>query len=210
MPDFQSPGDAEMGTSCGAPIPNMESPSCPGVKTGSTNDPAALEVRIRVPTNAKSFKFYLNFYTFEFPNFICSEYNDFFVTLLMHNPADPADGNISLDQDSNPISVNNSFLQVCKAQNAPPKIGPWDTTPQKYFPCPLGTDLLGGTGFEDHAATGWLQTIAPVQPGSEITLRWAIWDSGDEALDSTVLVDNFTFSVEPAQGASTKPVDGPK
>jgi len=200
MAGYESPGGAQMGTQCGPPIPNMESPSCPNAQTGQSFDPAALEVRIRVPTNAKSFKFYLNFYTYEFPMFVCTTYNDFYITKMDPWPQGSTDGNISFDQDHNPISVNNSLLQACKPQNAG----------GKQFTCPLGVGLLQGTGFEGHAATGWLQTQAPVTPGSEITLRWAIWDSGDHVLDSTVLVDNFVFSVEPAQGGTTTtPVDNP-
>jgi hypothetical protein len=33
-----------------------------------------------VPSNAKSFSYQQNFFTYEFPNWICSEFNDFFVT----------------------------------------------------------------------------------------------------------------------------------
>jgi len=204
---FQSPGGADMGTSGSPPLGYpKESPSCPGVISGNCNDPAALELRIRVPTNAQSFSFDLNFYTYEFPVFICSEYNDFFVTMMDPAPPKLPDGNISFDQDGNPISVNNSLLQVCVPQ----------TAGDKDFPCPLGSDLLEGTGFDEtassgpHAATGWLQTRAPVEPGSVITLRFAIWDSGDHILDSTVLLDNFQWSVEPAKNTETKPVPVPK
>ena len=199
---YESPGGADMGTS-GLPPAGYpkESPSCPGVVTGECNDPAALELEIRVPTNANSFSFNLNFYTYEFPNFICSEYNDFFVTMMTPIPSGLPDGNISFDQDGNPISVNNSMLQVC----TPGSHG------GKTFPCPLGPALLDQTGFEDgHAATGWLQTRAPVEPGGVITLRFAIWDSGDHILDSTVLIDNFQWSVDPANAAETTPVPVPK
>jgi len=200
MPGYQSPQGAQMGTKCNPPIPDMDTPACPGVETGDPNDPAALEVMIRVPTNAKSFKFNLNFYTFEFPGYICSQFNDFFVTLMTPKPSGSSDGNISFDQDNNPISVNNSMLRACSAQSAG----------GKNFTCPLGTALLQGTGFEGHAATGWLQTISPVEPGTTVKLRFAIWDSGDQILDSTVLVDNFAFSVEPASGTVTEPIPDPK
>ena len=192
----------------------IESPACPGVITGAVNDPAALELRIRVPTNAKSFKFNLNFYTFEFPEYICSQFNDFFVTLMDPPPPTAVKGNISFDQDTNPISVNNSLLQVCVAQKAPPN--PQDGGAQKDFPCPLGPGLLDNTGFAaptnsgPHAATGWLVTSAPVAPGSIVTLRFAIWDSGDPVLDSTVLIDNFEWSVDPATQPITEPVKNPK
>lgn len=206
---FESPEDAQMGTSSNPPpgYPK-DSTSCDNVFTGDEdcNDPAALELEIRVPTNAHSFSFNFNFYTYEYPSFICSRYNDFFVTLLDPKPKNLPDGNISFDQDGNPISVNNSLLQVCKPQ----------TAGGKAFPCPLGTTLLGGTGFDEparngpHAATGWLQTKAPVEPGTIITLRFAIWDTADHILDSTVLIDNFQWSVEPATAAETKPIDTPK
>lgn len=206
QPGFQSPQGATMNTNSNPP-PNYpkESPACPGVITGDVYDPAALELQVRVPTNAKSFSFNLNFYTFEFPQYICSEYNDFYVTMMWPTPPGLPDGNISFDQDGNPISVNNSLLQVCQSQNAG----------SKFFPCPLGTSLLANTGYMgpiigSHAATGWLQTSAPVEPGSEITLRFAIWDSGDPVLDSLVLVDNFQWSVEPAAGSSTVPIPQPK
>src|SRR5262249_168190 len=65
---------------------------------------------------------------------------------------------------------------------------------------------LASTGFDGHAATGWLQTQAPVTPGSEITLLLTIWDSGDGVLDSTVLLDKFAWSADPPTGPTTPPV----
>ena len=47
-----------------------------------------------------------------------------------------------------------------------------------------------------NAATGWLLTSAPALNGTIITLRFAIWDSGDAILDSLVLIDNFQWSEE--------------
>ncbi|MBX3197032.1 MAG: choice-of-anchor L domain-containing protein [Labilithrix sp.] len=174
-----------------------ESPACPGVTTGTARDGVALELKIRVPSNAKSFSYQQNFFTQEYPVFICSQYNDFFVTMLDPIPTGLDDGNIAFDQDTNPISVNNSLLQVCTS----------GTHKGKFFPCPLGPETLSGTGFEGSAATGWLTTSAPVdaEAGSEITIRFAIWDSGDGRLDSTTLIDDFRFSVDGADSTQTKP-----
>ena len=194
-PDYDSSSNTKgytHGTPDGYP---KESPACPGVTTGQAQDGVALEVKIRVPSNAKSFSYQQNFFTWEYPVYICNRYNDFFVTMMDPPPPGLDDGNIAFDQDTNPISVNNSLLQVCSP----------GTHKGKTFDCPLGTDPLQGTGFEGHAGTGWLTTSAPVDPGSEITLRFAIWDSGDGALDSTVLIDDFKFSVEEAGTAQTKP-----
>lgn len=184
----------EHGTPPGYP---KESPACPGVTTGQAQDGVALELTIRVPSNSKSFSYQQNFFTWEYPNFICNKFNDFFVTMMTPQPASLEDGNIAFDQDSNPISVNNSFLQVC----TPGVHGGRD------FKCPLGPSTLSGTGFEGHAATGWLTTSAPVDPKTEITLRFAIWDSGDGSYDSSVLIDDFKFSVEGADTTATKPSD---
>ena len=194
------------GTPAGYP---REAQACPGVVTGAAHDGAGLRLKIRVPTNAKSFSFNENFFTFEFPLFICSEFNDYFVAILEPKVATLADGNIAFDQQNNPISVNNSLLQVCTPQ----------TAGKKAFPCPLGGGSLAGTGFEGrpgleedppHAATGWLKTTAPVIPGTVITLLFTTWDSGDGVLDSSTLVDNFQWSVSPAGKPSTTPEPAPK
>ena len=200
-PGYESVGgdDKKYTTSAPAGYPK-ESPACPGTKTGQAHDSVGLKVRLRTPSNAKSLRFNLDFYTYEFPIFVCSSYNDFFVALLDPIPKGQPDGNISFDDQGNTISVNATFLQVCKAQT---------TTKGRYYPCEKGADELLGTGFELSAATGWLQTAAPIEkPGSEITLLLTVWDSGDGILDSTVLIDNFTF--EPAETKTeTQPVKQP-
>jgi hypothetical protein len=167
-----------------------------------------LRLKIFTPIDAKSFTFDFNFYTYEYPDYICSEYNDFFVA--MHSPqlAGLQDGNISFDGQGNTISVNAGFLQACNPCNAG----------GKNFTCPLGYGEILGTGFETNtsyfncmgmqgsAATSWLVTTAPVaSPGAEITLHFAIWDSGDGVLDSTVLIDNFRFELKEGE-VGTAPV----
>lgn len=176
---------------------SIEDPFGPFNGFRDANDGAALFVKIRVPSNAKSFAYQQNFFTYEFPEYTCHVYNDFFVALMTPKLPSLPDGNIAFDQDGNSISVNNSMLQVCTPQSAG----------GKAFSCPLGPDLLSGTGFETRAATGWLTTTAPVesQRGKEITLMWAIWDQYDGAYDSTVLIDDFRWSVQAASKAETKP-----
>lgn len=169
---------------------------CPaGVTTGEPQDGIGLELKIRVPKNAQSFTYEQNFFTYEYSTFVCTQWNDFFVTLLQPKLPDLPDENIAFDSLNNPISVNNGLLQACSP----------GTFKGKPFACPLGTGPLQGTGFENHGATGWLTTTAPVEGGKEITLRFAIWDSGDGAYDSTVLLDNFQWSVDPTGGPATAP-----
>lgn len=196
-----SPGGAYMCTKSATPpgFPTPSTAACPGTDIDDTpiaNDPIALEIRLRAPTNAKSLSFDFDFYTYEYPVYICTEYNDFFVALLYsQHPNNPPNKNVSFDSQGNPVSVNNGFLEVCQPGNHG----------GKNFPCPLGTAELTSTGFEDHAATGWLQTTTSVVPGEELTIRFAIWDMGDEILDSTVLIDNFQWDVDEGQTGTNRP-----
>jgi hypothetical protein len=199
MPGWQSPEMADMATTGTTPsgFPK-DSPACPGVQTSADTtafNPAALELVIKAPKNANTMKFDFDFYTYEFPQYVCTIYNDFFVALVSPAPTNAQDGNISFDSQGNSVSVNNGFLEVCPAQ----------TAGGKNFPCALGTAQLQGTGFDElqrlgpHAATGWLNTQAPIAPGQEFTIRFAIWDMGDPILDSTVLVDNFGWDLGEGQ-----------
>lgn len=205
-PGYESVSGYDKGYETNAPpgYPK-ESPACPGVSTGEPHDTAGLLVKIKTPTNAKSLKFNLDFYTFEWPGFICSEYNDFFVAMMTPVPKGQPDGNISFDTKGNLISVNAGFLEVCGCAGGPPcqTSGPPSS-------CTLGNTQLKDTGFDSSAATGWLATTSPIQqPGAPISLLFAVWDSGDGILDSTVLLDNFTFDVDAAV-TTTAPVDVPK
>lgn len=187
-----SPAGAKMCTKSKTPpgFPTPSEAACPGQNIDTDNsayDAIALEVVIRTPTNAKGFSFDFNFFTYEYPNFICSQYNDFFVALLWPvHATNVLHNNISFDVQGNPVSVNNGFLEVCPA----------GTHGGKVFECPLGTAELIGTGFEGRGATSWLRTSAPIEPGETITLRFAIWDMGDDSYDSTVLLDNLIWDLE--------------
>jgi hypothetical protein len=202
---YKSPGGFDKQYESGLPpgYPK-ESPACPNISTGEPHDGVGLRLKIKTPTNAKSLRFNLNFYTYEFPNYICDEYNDYMVAMLNPIPPGQPDGNISYDEKGNTISVNAGFLRVCHPQTA---------SNGAFFDCDLGPADLTGTGFDmfkNSAGTGWLQTSSTlVTPGSIIELDFAIWDSGDGVLDSTVLLDNLGFVVNETP-TETIPVAEPK
>jgi hypothetical protein len=161
----------------GTPPPGFpqDPPNCP--ISLSIYDDVALELRVRSPRNATGYEFLFRFYSFEYPEWVCQDYNDQFIALVAPPPAGSINGNISFDSQNNPVSVNVAFFEVCQG-------------------CPLGTNDLTGTGFDtwnDAGATGWLKTQAPVTGGDELTIRLAIWDTGDAAYDSTALVDGFNW-----------------
>jgi hypothetical protein len=154
--------------------------SCP--VTGSPYDDAALEVVLRVPPKASGFAFDFKFYTTDYPDWTCSTYNDWFVAMLDPIPDGLPDGNIAFDPMGNPVRANDDLLKVCAPDDS-----------AACYTCPLGTSELQGTGFEGHAGSSWLTATGPARAGTEITLRFAIYDSGDYSFDSTVLIDNFRW-----------------
>lgn len=200
-----------------------KSTSCEDADEVTTiEDAIALEVKLRVPSNATSISFDSAFFTDEYPDFICTPFNDFFQVLIDPlRPGGSKDGNVVFDQDGNAVSVNNSLLRVCE----PGEHG------GKTFSCPLGTSSLAGTGVDDcmgsllvpgglsgafgkrgsyGASTGWLNTEVAVMPGEVITLRFMIWDSGDSALDSIAIIDHVHFRLRseppPPERPKTTPI----
>jgi hypothetical protein len=173
--------DQQKSTSYPAGFPKNAA-GCPA--SGSqAYDSTGLKLTIRVPTNARSFSYNFQYFSSEYPEWVCTAYNDHFVALL---DSQGYDGNISFDANQNPVSVNVAFFTV-----------PGCTT--------CTSPVLAGTGFDGTCqnkicggSTDWLYTTAPVTPGETITLRFATWDQGDHKWDSTVLLDNFRWSGDSA------------
>jgi hypothetical protein len=156
---------------------------CPNTLT--PHDVAALKVVLRAPANAIGLSFDFKFYTTDYPIYVCTNFNDKFVAMLDPIPAGQSDGNIAFDPSGNSVSVNSQFIEVCNPSEKAP-----------CYSCSQGSSQLAGTGFEGHAATSWQTVSATIAPGSQISLIFAIFDSGDGVYDSTVLIDNFTFILE--------------
>ena len=201
----------------GGILPNLA--GCPPVNEPSmAEDSQMLTLRIRVPTNAKSFSFTSNFFSAEFPEYVCSPYNDFYVALLdstwAGTPANPTDKNLAFYRQPStmqiyPVGVNLGFGDTglfTQCVNGGTGCA-FASTPGTISTC-TGIDQLAGTGLESPSpfdcdgnsvqggATGWLQTSGNVVGGEIITLRLAIWDTSDHVLDSLVALDNFQWSVD--------------
>ncbi len=206
----------------------QDDPACPPTK--AIADDVALELQIRAPTNATGYSFSFKFYSFEFPDWVCDTagYNDQFVALVTpppmgaYVPPGSMAGNISFDSNNHPVSVNMGFFDVCDpsspqrfASHCMSSGGMCPPLPNPY--CPLGMGELQGTGFDVwHTGTGpagatrWLQTQAPVQGGSTVTIRFAMWDAGNALFDSTVLIDDFQWIATPGVTVQTMPQPAPK
>jgi hypothetical protein len=160
--------------------------------TGSAFDSTGLLMSIRVPTNAKSFSYRFNFFSSEYPEYVCTAFNDGYVALLQtgYLPANAAtnSNNISFDSQNSPVSVNIGFFTVTSGAKL------------------TGTGLDGlCAGQICGGATDWLQTSAPVVPGETIKIQFSIWDTADHLWDSTVLLDDWAWSANPATIVTQKP-----
>ena len=182
-PGYSSPSGVTKGYESAFPLGlPYEMPACPGIISAAPNDSVALRLSLRAPASAHSFSFRFKFHTYDYPDFTCSSFNDWFVALL--DPAPASGPNIVFDAAGNPVTVNSkALIQVCETQ----------TTGLGLYDCISNAEVIG-TGFDGQAATQWLYTEAPVEPGATITLTFGIFDAGDGALDSTVLLDDFRWS----------------
>jgi hypothetical protein len=200
-------------------LPNA--PNCPPPKGTTANDPMMLTLHVRVPTNVQSFSLDTNFFSDEFPEWTCSAFNDFFVVLLdsMYSgtPPNPTDKNLAFYASGNnkyPVGVNLAagntglFTQCVNGATGCESVLMGGTA-GTISTCTSTTELTG-TGMEQAApfscdtgsvmggGTGWLTTTGNVKPGEIMTLRIAIWDTSDHALDSLAVIDNFKWSGTPS------------
>jgi hypothetical protein len=177
-------------------------PGCPAPANLMIGDDIALEVKLRSPTNATGYKFNFKFYSFEYAEWVCTNYNDQFVALVTPPPTGSINGNISFDSGNHPVSVNIAFFDVCDPASLPYFAqhcsgGSCPVAPNPY--CPSGKGELLGTGLDgqvavlDGGGTSWLQTSAPIKGGDDVSVRFTIWDTGDHNLDSSVLIDAFEW-----------------
>lgn len=203
----------------------LDAPGFPKTLTcgsgGNVHDPAAVDLAIRVPKNARSFSFKHRFFSCEYPSYACTDFNDVFAFFVSPSPLTPghsmndagnAIGDVAFRTEPGPtptysvIDANNiPFMTACTK----------GTTGEaaKYTACSGEADLAN-TGFSGHIGSAWLQTSSPVPtfaPGVDpiMNVRIAIWDSGDAILDSTVILDDFEWSTAEVPAAMTQLVTTP-
>lgn len=176
---------------------------CPKPTSTTGNDSVALKLKIRAPTNAKAFSFEFDQFFSEYIDYSCSPYNDGFAVFLASKlPLDPKfAGSIVATSTGDPLNVNSAFVEVCTAGTS--------KNLKVTYTCPKGRGELAGTGYDDgssdkqHASTSWLSTSAPISPGEEFEITFAIWNSGDHMLQSAVLLDRWRWSTALKSGPET-------
>lgn len=207
-----SPPPADWLAANAGKIPNP--PGCPASDVPASNDAVMLTLRMRVPTNASSFSARMYFMSAEYPEYVCSKYNDFFVALVdSEAEGNPKDKNVAVYDDGQtqwPIGVN--LVKVADGLFTQCEGGPVGCQGVKgtYNGC-VSTSELVGTGFDANDAnacnavqklagggTGWLTVRGNVMPGEVMEVRLAVWDTGGHIFDSLVLLDAWEWSIDPA------------
>ncbi|MEP7121763.1 MAG: hypothetical protein ABJE95_12665 [Byssovorax sp.] len=190
-PDGQL-GSFNQGTTSAYPagFPDDEA-GCPGA-AGPAHDSTGLLIRVRVPTNARSFSYRFNYFSPDYPERACTAFADAYVALLQT-------GYLQVTAAARPVSISFDAQRIPVGVNA------------GFFTTTSGA-ALAGTGLDGlcdgqicGGSTGWLRTSAPVVPGETITLQLSIWDAGDPLWDSTVLVDDWAWSPEPTVLVTARP-----
>ena len=186
-----------------------ESPACPGSLTGQPNDSAGLEIEILPPSNATGFSFDFKFYTYEWPNYVCSTFNDFFVALLMPFPSAPDRRQHRLRQDGQPRQREQRLHRGMRLRRQPAQPVPGGRQglrlpPRRPRPDPDRLRLrrvrvLPGSRRHELAP----HHRSHRAQGEKITVRWAVYDSGDGVLDTTTLIDNFKWIAAPGVTVGT-------
>jgi len=150
---------------------------------GAAFDYAEMRIITEVPAQSSSISYDFAFFSTEYPFYFGEEYNDMYVGWL---ESESWTGNISFDEDGDPISLNAGFLDFRDDGGSLPE--------------------LAGTCMRQHAGTRWLSTTAPVTPGEQITVVLAIFDLADGILDSYAFIDNWQWGCEGTTGPVTEPV----
>lgn len=201
-----------------------EAPGCAGGGFGTNvaNDSVMLVLRLRAPTNARAFQFNGYFLSSEYPEYVCTTFNDQLVALVdtptgaPPGAVNPVDKNLmtySYGGKQWPVGINvakgTGLFKACETQAT--NLSCWDTD-VSTLSCQSGAAELTGTGFDHHfglgsclngGGTGWLVTSGNVRPGEIVELRIALWDVGDHILDSLALLDGFKWLSHPAQPGTT-------
>ncbi|TKD06489.1 MXAN_6577-like cysteine-rich protein [Polyangium fumosum] len=186
-----------------------DSPGCNASNTPEAEDSVMLVLRLRAPTNARAFSFNSYFMSAEYPEFVCTSFNDQFIALVdtptgVPSPTpNPVDKNLMTFTSGNqkwPIGINiaqgTNLFAVCDSQATSPFC--WDTSVSATS-CSLGSSQLMGTGFESNGdclvggGTFWLTTAGNVIPGQIVEIRIALWDVGDASYDSLAILDGFQW-----------------
>lgn len=142
-------------------------------------DYTEFDVKLKVPTNAKSFAIDVNYLTSEWPESVCLTTYDDVGFILLDSQA--YKGNIAVGgKYGRALSVNSGLITQTTAQQL----------------AGTGMDKVVGNSTLAGGATGWMTMEAPVVPGETITLRFIVLDAVDGLYDTQLLIDHFRWQTK--------------
>ncbi len=162
------PGTTFGGNSSGVPVGK-----CSGV---TPMDGTTLRVKVLVPTNASGMSFDFAFFSAEYPEYVGAQFSDAF-TVVVQGAAYA--GDVVGDALGKCFDPTNISFSTCP-----------ETT------CSKGAAGLTGTGYEAGVggAYGWSTASFPVKAGDTVTIQFSVFDVGDGAYDTAVLLDSLRFT----------------
>jgi hypothetical protein len=201
----------DLGNTGTNPLPNlMGADSCGQADQTNVHDYSELVLKLHSPSNVQSFSFQFQFFSGEYPNYVCTQFNDEFLAIVQSSKTYPTATNISYDAQQHPITVNSGFFIVCQNDTSKPQtqhcMFPPSQNDKTGYETTGGPSIPGLPGGIPGGSTGWLSTTAPIGPNEDVTLRFVIFDEGDGVLDSAVLLDNFQWGASTVMGPSTGPI----
>ncbi len=148
------------------------------------NDLMWFQFETPVPEGTFGYSFDFAYFSSEFPEYVDDIFNDMFIAW---SNSESYTGNLCFVNDE-PCTVT----------------ALWPTT------YPLGSEQLVGTQFDndDGEATGWFEAKGSAIPGELLQLTFAVFDMGDDVLDTSVLVDNFRWDCEGCTPSEVDPCIG--
>jgi len=157
------------------------------------NDKLWFTFNTKVPLGTFGYTFDFVFCSAEWPTYVNTGFND----LLIVYQVDPAADDPMADPPVDPYSGNVTFIP--DPNNNMKGLPLTITALDPYFDGPGYTgneEPLKGTGFEQHACTGWFSAKGGVQPGSDLTIGFFIADMSDSILATMAILDNFRWDCE--------------
>jgi hypothetical protein len=141
------------------------------------NDVFYMSFDLETPLGTHGYLFDFAYFSQEWPTYVGDAFNDMFV---VWSTSESFTGNVTFI-DEQPLTV---------------------TALDPYMVVQPGDPLLAGTGFPDTfidtegAGTGWFTAKGSATPGETFTIAIAVFDLGDDILDTIGLIDKFRWDCE--------------
>ena len=143
------------------------------------NDLIWAQFAAEVPGGTHGFSFDFAYFSEEFPEWVGTTFNDMFV---VWSNSETYTGNLCFIDDQ-PCTVTALW-------------------PTQFQP---GDPELANTGFTNDGATGWFQIKGSAEPNELLQLTIAVFDMGDTAFDTLVLLDRFAWDCEGCTPSEVNP-----